>query len=361
MRIGHNPERHKDTEVSYSHKVVMPVYIPHLNDYFAEALDVLRVSLESLRNTIHAATTITVVANACCPEVRQELVGCSNRGEIQQLVLNEDNLGKVDSIMNVVRGSYEPLITLTDCDVLFEPNWQSIVETVFQGFPQAGMVSPCPIPALLNAYNLNTIVFGITRFKLEVGDYLPADQLVLFTRSIGNDFYKNKSALLRKQFALTNNDVRAILGAGHFVATFRREIFRFSPDKPSNKKVSGRSEYKYLDMPVERAGLLRLATHRIAAHHMGNKLESWHTEVLDRTRRCQPTKPLTVPRIPRRSLSRWLPKSMRHALLHYVIGPLLIRRITRQVSNSSSLEPQIVDKPIDRTQSPVAVDTSESL
>ena len=182
MRIGHNPEQHKDTEVRYSHKVVMPVYIPHLNDYFAEALDVLRVSLESLRNTIHAATTITVVANACCQEVREELVGCSNRGEIQQLVLNENNLGKVDSIMNVVRGSYEPLITLTDCDVLFEPKWQSLVENGVSGFPQAGMVSPCPVPAVWKL-QLKHIVFGLIASRIEVGGFLHRNRWYCFPQA----------------------------------------------------------------------------------------------------------------------------------------------------------------------------------
>jgi hypothetical protein len=329
MRIGHNPEQHKDTEIRYSHKVVMPVYIPHLNDYFAEALDVLRVSLESLRNTVHAATTITVVANACCQEVRQELIGNSNRGEIQQLVLNDDNLGKVDSIMNVVRGSYEPLITLTDSDVLFEPNWQHLVEKVFLGFPQAGMVSPCPIPAIWNFCDFNTLLFGISHFKLDVGEFLHQDELCILQSSVGREMYANCRTLLKRQFSLINGSTRAILGAGHFVATFRRDVFRFAPDEPSRKKVGGRSENKYFDLPVERAGLLRLATPEVLAHHMGNRLEKWHQEQLDQTRNCSPGEPANIPDIYNRSIGRWVPTLIQRGLLQFVIEPYMKRLLAR--------------------------------
>ena len=149
--------------------------------------------------------------------------------------------------------------------------------------------------------------------------------MVLFPTSIGRDMYEGPQYCMNDNL-LSNGTIRAILGAGHFVATFRREVFRFAPDKPSKKKVSGQSENKYLDVPVERAGLLRLGTSRILAHHMGNKFEPWHREVLERSRTNERA---AYPQIRGRSLVRWIPQRVRRGLLNVLIEPYMKRMLAR--------------------------------
>ena len=42
------------------------------------------------------------------------------------------------------RGSFEKLITISDCDVLFKRGWLEAVEDTFHSFPESGFVSPMP-------------------------------------------------------------------------------------------------------------------------------------------------------------------------------------------------------------------------
>lgn len=49
MRVGLNPNKDKIIEnTDFFHQVIVPVYIPHQNDYFKDSFQILKFCLESL-------------------------------------------------------------------------------------------------------------------------------------------------------------------------------------------------------------------------------------------------------------------------------------------------------------------------
>ena len=68
------------------------------------------------------------------------------------------------------------------------------------------------------------------------------------------------------------------MGCGHFVATLKREVFDKGTNEPAFIKIQGGVENKFIDIPNERLGLLRLATKLNYAFHMGNFSEPWMYE-----------------------------------------------------------------------------------
>jgi len=173
MRVGINPEKeNKNLTIEAYHRVIIPVYIPNLNeDYFKDGLQILKYNIESLLATIHSKTRISIVNNNCCNEVTAYLKKKYVENFcIDQLLNSKINLGKVNAINAVVKGNLEPLITITDADVLFVQGWQQEVEKVFLEFPNAGMVSPVPSSIGYRGEFLNSTYFygflkGILYFK----------------------------------------------------------------------------------------------------------------------------------------------------------------------------------------------------
>src|SRR5262245_44610991 len=120
MRVGINPAKSQTHLGEYGlHRVIVPVYIPHLEGYFQHAIEVLRMCLESLRVTTSRMAAVTIVSNACVPEAIEEME--RHRVWVDQIVLNSHNRGKIDAVVAAAKGSFEPLVTITDCDVLFRP------------------------------------------------------------------------------------------------------------------------------------------------------------------------------------------------------------------------------------------------
>jgi hypothetical protein len=73
---------------------------------------------------------------------------------------------------------------------------------------------------------------------------------------------------------------RAIMGSGHAVITVRNSILKkFSPKYRSKVYMGKSSETDYLDIPIDRSGMMRLSTINNYAYHMGNTPEDWFYKV----------------------------------------------------------------------------------
>ncbi len=144
MRIGLNP--HKDqpiTDAAFLHQVVMPVYIPHFEGYFEKSFEVLQLSLQSLFQTVHDKTCITIVNNGSCEAVVLYLNQLQKEGKIHEVV-HTTNIGKVNAILKGLVGHDAELVTITDADVLFLEGWQQETYAVYTNFPKTGVVSIVP-------------------------------------------------------------------------------------------------------------------------------------------------------------------------------------------------------------------------
>jgi len=285
MRIGTNPEKNSNNLIVENyHRIIVPVYIPHFEGYFKEAFEVFQLCIESLLLTIHEKSRITIYNNNCHEKVKKYIDEKYSSSEfIDQVFHSKENLGKINAILAASKGNLEPLITITDADVLFKHNWQKAVEAVFCGFPEAGMVSPVPSSIAYNSYTANNWFFSLFKGKVFFANVVDPIGLQRFDDSLGNAKKFYKKIHLEKYLVLKNktNNFEAVMGCGHFVATLKREVFDKGTAEPAYVKIQNGVESKFIDVPNENLGFLRLATKNNYAYHMGNSVEVWMNEECD--------------------------------------------------------------------------------
>ena len=280
MRVGFNPNKDKTLPKSdYTHQVVVPVYIPHQNDYFKDSFQILQLCLESLFKTCHAKTYITVVNNGSCEEVIVYLNQLQQNGKIQE-VIHTTAIGKLNAILKGLTGHQFPLITITDADVMFLNDWQKATYEVFEAFPKTGLVCTTPSSKSFNDKTFNILTEKLFSKSLAFTSVKNPVAFDAFATSIGNpNFYK--SVHFEKYLTLTNDKVSVVVGAGHFVATYRGDIFSDLGVTATPFSLGGTSEAKILDLPVIRKGYWRLSTDDNYTYHLGNVQETWMQETFN--------------------------------------------------------------------------------
>jgi len=278
MRTGVNPEKFKtEKNVHYFHRVIVPVHIPESsNVYYKDAIEVLKVCLQSLFNSINNETTaITIINNASNIEVEELFSGYYKVGLINKYVIYKENKGKVHAIISEARACFEDYITIADSDVLFIEGWENACFEIFNSYPMAGVVSPVPSQNLALYYNRSLFYDLFLKGKIKYGKVVSDYDCELFLKGLGNSALLDRNnadySWKQKQYYL-DKPSRAIVGANHFIATYRREVLMWNKVFPQEKFKKGYEEY-YLDFPADRLGWYRLSTPKTYAYHLGNKLD----------------------------------------------------------------------------------------
>jgi len=276
MRVGSNPQKQeRKITLTTHHRVVMVVYIPNEEGFYKDSFDVFKMCLDSLVSTINSNAAITVVNNGSHKKVSDFLNLYLEEKKIDTLISHNENIGKIDALIGAARGAREKYITLTDSDILFVKGWQEKVEEVFTIFPNVGSVSPIPVRTGLYAGTssvLKQILFGKIKFK-----FIPIPENFInynkFLESINWDLETQED---KNWPVIEKNKIRAVIGSAHQVLTIDRDIlFKTTPSNPSLILVGNLSEHNNVDVPIDKAGKLRLSTYNNYAFHMGNKLEIW--------------------------------------------------------------------------------------
>jgi len=264
MRIGLNPNKDQPTEESiYLHHIVVPVYIPNQEGYFKDSLRILKLCIGSLLNTIHSKTFISVLNNGSCSDVKEYLELLFNDGKIQE-VIHTENIGKLNAIIKGLVGNNIELVTITDADVLFLPNWQNETIKVFSKIPKAGVVGIVPQFKMYESNCGNVVFDNLSSKKLK---FLPVKNPMALERFYEKDYLKYNLGLK------INTELNVLIGSGHFVATYKKEIFQETTSF-IGYKLGGISE-TYLDKAPLKKGYWRLTTQDNYAYHMGNRIEDW--------------------------------------------------------------------------------------
>ena len=276
MRSGTNPTKHAATLPPYKrHRIVMAVYIPSQEGYFASALEIFRMSLASLFATVDPEhVSITMIDNASIREVREILDEALQQGLIDRIVCNARNRGKPDAVIAEMRSSFERYVTIVDSDVLFLPGWLKRVEEIYLTWPEASAVSPAAQPKAAYYQNASTWLFGVSRAALRLGKFSNDEDLSAFAQSVGQaeTFYKDYERA--SQYVIQRRGSYALVGAGHFVMTVRAALYRAIEIAPSLGAYGGEG-MRDIDRIVDRSGGLRLSTTRSCVLHMGNTVEDW--------------------------------------------------------------------------------------
>lgn len=272
MRVGLNPN--KDTKLirnEFIHHIVIPVYIPNQEDYFKGSFDVLKLHFESVFKTVHSQTFISVINNGCCHEVKNFLDDLFHQNKINEII-HTDNIGKINAILKGMLGHSFQFITITDCDVLFEPNWQQATYDIFNTFPKAGVVGLTPTIKTNYILTSNVLFRHFFSKKMKFSKVVDKESMQLFYKSVGNEdkFIAEKS---KRYFVLEKENLKVCVGCGHYVATYKSDIFKVVK-KSSQFKMAGDMK-KHFDERLLQFGLWRMNTLANYAFHMGNSPEPW--------------------------------------------------------------------------------------
>ncbi|MHA7129387.1 glycosyltransferase family A protein [Algoriphagus namhaensis] len=306
MRVGENPSK-KDhlIRIESTHRVIISLYIPNsTEEYFTGSWEIFTMCLESLLATIHDRTRISIILNGCEDEVAQKVYDYqrANPTIIDQIFYSKLNLGKINAIYSIVKSNLEDLLTITDADVMFLPGWQSAVESTFVDFPKAGMVSPVPSSKGFLYSTASTLFYGLFSGKIYFHKVQDPEGLINFQESVGSDLYQEIH--LEKYLVVENKGKKAVVGCGHFVGTFRKEVFEQAPTEVCRFRVQGGSEEAYLDDPNDLSGRLRLATMGNFAYHLGNTPKEWMRIRLKEIKASKSAEfPVSLP--PSRTLKNW--------------------------------------------------------
>lgn len=276
MRIGYNP--HKDKAIlqsDYLHQVVIPVYIPHQEGYFKDSLEILQLCLQSLLKTVHSKTYITVVNNGSCKVVMDYLDQLYHESLIQELIHTE-NIGKLNAVLKGLAGNNIELVTIADADVLFLDNWQFETTKIFKTLPKAGVVGIVPQFNMFKNKCGNILFDTLFSEKLKFIPIQSSEGLMRFYDSIGWDKSYNKD-YLKYGLGLEHNGVKMYVGSGHFVATYKKQMFQ-EMKSYLHYKLGGDSE-NYLDTLPLQYDYWRVTTYDNYAYHMGNVIEDWMTKI----------------------------------------------------------------------------------
>ena len=167
-----------------------------------------------------------------------------------------------------------PIVTVTDADVLFENDWQKSCYGVFETFPRAGAICTTPSSKVLRRNNAGLLVGKLFSRKLRFTEIPNPEARIHFAKSIDNPSINNEYHL-KYNLTIEKKGLRAVVGASHFVATYRGDIFDTPVMRYSAFRLGGTSESEILDQPVDKQGFWRLGTEQNFTYHMGNTLEPW--------------------------------------------------------------------------------------
>lgn len=273
MRIGFNPHKDKQQQKSdYFHQVVIPVYIPNQESYFKDSFTILKLCIDSLLLTSHDKTYITVVNNGSSRVVIDYLDGLYQDNKIHELI-HVTNIGYVNAMLKGIAGQNFDIITTADADVLFLNGWQEATYKIFGKFPKTGAVCPTPSSRSLRTFTANIYWDLFFSKKIKFSQVENPEAMRKFGLSVGNSEFYNETQL-RKYLTISNNNQKAVIGAGHYVVTYRADIFN-TLDKRFTEFVLGGGSDNLFDIPVIKSGFWRLSTTANYACHMGNILEDW--------------------------------------------------------------------------------------
>lgn len=274
MRIGQNPAKYVK-EVAKPARITVAVlnYIPFLSGFYADALEVLKVCLDSIRESADLPFDLLVFDNGSCEEARQYLLDEHQAGRIQFLFLSEKNLGKGGAWNILLAGAPGEIIAYTDSDAYFYKGWLSRSLEILETFPNVGMVTARPFRTREEYYS-RTVAWGqaAPKVAIEQGALIPFEVFREFDLSLGQSEEEIQQHYQTSQdYCLTYQGVRAMAGASHwqFMAykSTLQPFLPFSMDRPMG-------QVKQLDQRMNEAGLLRLMVTDPLAMNMSNTLRN---------------------------------------------------------------------------------------
>lgn len=290
-RIGINPARGKISEYRPARVTVTCItYIPDLTGYFEQRLEVLKLSLASLRAHTTPPFDLMVFDNGSCQPVVDLLRGLEQSGQIDYLLLARQNIGKIGALQILFNAAPGKIIAYHDDDIFFYPGWLEAHLQILENFPQAGMVSGLPVrnAARHARRSLDHLAAqGAPGLSITHERRIPDEWEADWAASTGRNpqahlqgTHDQQDMILRLlptpggrgavSAAAGEGKLDAIAGANHFqFIAHKSTLLQALPAQWTGKLMGHMVE---LDEAVDNLGCLRLSTTQRFTRHMGNTL-----------------------------------------------------------------------------------------
>jgi glycosyltransferase involved in cell wall biosynthesis len=283
-RIGINPARGKLTEYTPAQVSVAAVtYVPHLEGYFQQRLQILKLTFASLTASTNVLHDVLVFDNGSCKEVVEYLLSLREQGVIDYLILSKENIGKIGAFSILFRAAPGEVIAYNDDDILFYPGWLEAQLDILKEVLNAGMVSGVPV-RMGGGYAMDSLnklaeepPAGLTITRSRV---IPDEWEEDWASSTGRDPAEYLSATRTQQdLLLRMGSIEAVGTASHFQFVSPKDvILKALPASWTGKLMGHMVE---LDEAIDNMGYLRLSTRKRYTRHLGNTLSQ---VVLDEAR-----------------------------------------------------------------------------
>ncbi len=275
MRIGQNPARQGMTAYRPNRVgVATLVYIPHLEGYYARALEILQVQVTSLKAHTCEPFDLFVFDNGSHPQIQQQLQAWQKNGLVDWLFLSRPNLGKTGALNWILGAMPNEVICYTDSDVYFRPGWLQESLKVLDAEPQAGIISgqPCFFDILKGQGKAKVGYLGDAS---KVQEYRPEPRIIQeYVQGLGGDeeMVRRYAAQPLQVVELGHEKVKAVVGATHMQFIIRRELARQVLPLPATVGLSP-EEDRVFTQRIDDAGYLHLSLLEPYVVHMGNTID----------------------------------------------------------------------------------------
>lgn len=252
-------------------------YVPSLQGYFRDALDIIQVHLTSLRNSTDLEVNTMVFDNGSCPAVIEFLETQWQAGIIDWLTLSHHNLGKNGALNWIFSAMPNEYIAYSDSDVFFRHGWLEESLKIFEIFDKAGMVSAQPVFFdFLRGQGITNQLIEEYAGDFSISKLKPAPEIV-------DEYCDGIDATdeLRKQFH--NQDLtvavhsrtgcQAVTTATDMQFMLKKEVAKSLVPLPIAGALTAKDAID-IPMGVEKLGYWLLSTEKPYVWHMGNALDS---------------------------------------------------------------------------------------
>ncbi len=272
MRQGQNPAKILNS-VAKPERVTATVlnHIPFLEGFYSDMLEVLRVSLTTLRENAGMPLDLLIFDNGSCAKARAFLVDEFDKGNIQFLILSDKNLGKGGAWNVMLQAAPGEIIAYADNDVLYSKGWLKESMKVLETYPRAGMVTSRPFHTKPELYqSVIQWAKSTTGVKLERGLLTDPQWNREFLLSVGRSEEEIQKDLGVEDVKLTYKGVSAFAGASHWqFLGWKTTLLEFLPidlSKPLGQVLK-------LDEMMDKEDYLRLMTELPYSMNMSNSTE----------------------------------------------------------------------------------------
>lgn len=288
-RVGRHPLKQKkiiEQQVEpRSITITTIVYIPSLEGYWQDSLNVLKIFFDTLIKNTDEEFDLMVFDNGSCQKVISFLIDLKNDGIIQFLILSSKNLKKLGALDYLLRSATGDLISYSDSDVLFLPGWLTESKKILDNFPEAAKVTAIPIAggdttkiseeSYLEAEKDRTI-------KIKTGKIIPDKLIEAHSLSIGKTMEQfNNDHLDRIDTLLIRGKYQAFLSTADFQFTLRKNALK----NILPLKIEHESDYydpiysPILEKKLNQFGWWQLSLNQYLIHHMGNSVPDLDSEI----------------------------------------------------------------------------------